>query len=62
MYGRGKKLRKTKTQNKTISLFISKKKKEEIKDIIIRDIRTLSKTKKEKIERRKLEKKKLVKE
>ena len=56
MYGGGKKLSKPKTQN-TRNLFLLKKKKEEIKDRIIRDFWTLSKAEEEKIERKKLEQK-----
>ena len=55
MYGRRKKLTKPKTENKIINPFISKKK--ENKDRIIRDVRALYETEKEKIERKKLEKK-----
>ena len=55
MYGRRKKLTKPKTENKIINPFILKKK--ENKDRIIRDVRALYETEKEKIERKKLEKK-----
>ena len=55
MYGRKKKLTKPKTENKIINPFILKKK--ENKDRIIRDVRALYETEKEKIERKKLEKK-----
>ena len=60
LYGRGKKLRKPKTQTKIISIkssFILKKKKivgRMIKDRIIRDIRKLFETKEEEKEKKKL--------
>ena len=56
MYGRGKKLSKSKRQNKIINHFILKKKKKEIKDKIIRGIWTLYETEKKQKERKILEK------
>ena len=52
VYGRGKKLSKSKKQNKIINHFILKKKKKEIKDKIIRGIWTLYETEKEQKERK----------
>ena len=63
VYGRGKKLSKSKTQNKINSIrnpFILKKKTKEIKNVIIRDIWTLFETEKRKKERKKLEKNNLM--
>ena len=55
VYGRIKKLTKSKPENKIINPFILKKK--ENKDRIIRDVRAFYETEKEKIERKKMEKK-----
>ena len=58
VYEKGKKLSKSKRQNKIRSPFIFKKKKKEIKDRIIRDIFLKQKKKERKKERKKLKKKK----
>ena len=55
-YVGGKKLTKPKTQNRK-NPFLSKRRKKEIKDRIIRDIWTLFETEKEKKEKKKFQKK-----
>ena len=56
MYFGGKKLTKPKAQNRR-NPFLLKRRKKEIKDIIIRDIWTLFETEKEKKEKKKFQKK-----
>ena len=57
MYGRGKKLSKTKIQNNRNPFILKRKKR--IKNKIVRDIWTLFETEEEKEERKKLERKRL---
>ena len=60
MYGRGKKLSKPKIQKRNLYILKNKKKKKEIKDIILKDIGTLFEIEEEKKKKKIREKKKLI--